>query len=221
MWYAALDKLIGTRSVLRIALTKLAIDQVMFVPIAISGYMIVRGVFERKTQGDISTQLQEKVPIATTAAWQFWPIANIVSFCVVPLMYRVLYGNVVGLFWNARLSHISTMGVDDDICDDVGAQTKMAGVIAKKIEDLEGFDESLPTFGFDEAWLLGAPLYSQAILGTGFDEFLPTSGFDEASALGSSSHAEAVYGTGFDEALPTVGFDEAWQLRAASEDVYE
>jgi hypothetical protein len=41
------------------------------------------------------------------AVWcelQVWTVAQAVNFQVVPLEYRVLYGNMVALWWNIYLS---------------------------------------------------------------------------------------------------------------------
>jgi len=211
IWFAALEKLVRTRNQVRAVMTKLLVDQVMFVPTVISGYMMVRGLFESKTPLQIHSQLQEKVPVATKAAWQFWPFVNIVSFSVVPVMYRVLFGNLCAVFWNARLSFL-TFGTQG-----LSATEEVMSQYVEKLLDIEGFgfDEALPSLDFDEAVALCLASNSQAIFGTGFDEALPTSGFDEAWALDSAS-SEAVYGTGFDEALPTSGFDEAWALSSPS-----
>merc|ERR1719353_1224443 len=131
--------------------------------------MTVRGLFERKSEQQILTQLKEKVPVAATAAWQFWPFANMIAFGLVPVMYRVLYGNVCAIFWNAKLSHIST-------------QTSVGATVPSVRKELEAsssicssrFDEILPTCGFDEAWVLGSAAGSPDMHRTGFDEVLPT-----------------------------------------------
>lgn len=110
MWFATLEKLVRLRHQAGSVVLKLLLDQAMFVPAAISGYLTVRGVFEHKSGVEILAQLDEKVATATKAAWQFWPLVNLVSFSVVPVMYRVLFGNVCAVFWNAKLSSISSQG---------------------------------------------------------------------------------------------------------------
>jgi len=206
IWFATLEKFVRTQNHMRSVSLKLMIDQALFVPSAISGYMIVRGFFEQKTLPQIHQQLEEKLSVATQAAWQFWPMVNIVSFSLVPLMYRVLFGNVCALFWNAKLSFISSQPTE--------------GVMAQYVEKLvnvEGsdeaviYDEALPSLGFDEAWAVGSAANSLDIFGMGFDEKLPTTNFDEAWSLAAAS-SDDVYTIGFDETLPTSGFDEAWAV---------
>jgi protein Mpv17 len=209
-WFAALEKCVQLRHLMASATLKLVIDQVMFVPVAISGYMIVRGAFEQKPHLEIYSQLQEKVPIATAHAWQFWPFANFLSFSVVPVIYRVLFGNVCALFWNAKLSLITSQpGIED--------QTGLEAPATPRNRH-GSFDEVLPTCGFDETWALGSASGHQDIYGaTAFDETMPSHGFDEAWALESAQSPKALYKTGYNhEMLPTSGFDETWALGAAS-----
>lgn len=108
MWFAVLEKLVKTQHHARTVMLKLFLDQIFFAPVVISGYLTVRGILERKTEHEISAQLQEKVTVATRAAWQFWPFVNLIAFSVVPVMYRVLFGNFCAIFWNAKLSLISS-----------------------------------------------------------------------------------------------------------------
>lgn len=114
LWFASLEKFVRIRHSGGAVATKLMLDQALFVPAVIAGYMSVRGLFERKSQLEIRTQLQEKVPVAAAAAWQFWPVANFISFSMVPVVYRVLFANACGVFWNARLSLISSRSSAED-----------------------------------------------------------------------------------------------------------
>lgn len=107
-WFATLEKLVRTQQQVASVVMKLVIDQVMFVPVAISGYMATRSILEGKSETQICTQLNEKLMPATKAAWHFWPVVNLISFSIVPVVYRVLFGNACAIFWNARLSSISS-----------------------------------------------------------------------------------------------------------------
>mmetsp|Transcript_31622 Transcript_31622/g.59091 ORF Transcript_31622/g.59091 Transcript_31622/m.59091 type:complete len:264 (+) Transcript_31622:83-874(+) len=113
LWFASLEQLVRVRHRVGQVGIKLFLDQVVFVPSVISGYMTVRGLFEGRSLVDISTQLQLRLKECTLAAYQYWPFVNALSFSVVPVMYRVLFGNVAALFWNARLSAMSTKSSGD------------------------------------------------------------------------------------------------------------
>jgi len=108
LWFNTLEKLVRTQHQVLSVTLKLLIDQLMYAPVAISGYLVVRSILEGRSGPQIRAKLEEKVVPATQAAWQFWPFVNLVSFSVVPVIYRVLFGNACAIYWNARLSAIST-----------------------------------------------------------------------------------------------------------------
>lgn len=39
------------------------------------------------------------------ANWKLWPIAQLINLSFIPIQYRVLYVNLVGVFWNCFLSY--------------------------------------------------------------------------------------------------------------------
>lgn len=39
--------------------------------------------------------------------WKIWPAATMINFMYVPMQYRVLFANFIGLFWNIYLSYIT------------------------------------------------------------------------------------------------------------------
>jgi len=41
------------------------------------------------------------------ANYKIWPLANLINFSVVPLKFRVLFANVISVFWNMYLSAAS------------------------------------------------------------------------------------------------------------------
>ena len=43
----------------------------------------------------------------TQANYKLWPLANAINFSLVPLKLRVLFANVVSVFWNMYLSAAS------------------------------------------------------------------------------------------------------------------
>ena len=45
-------------------------------------------------------------------AYKVWPLAQFLNFYFVPLPYRVLFSNMVGLVWNVALSYISHKNIE-------------------------------------------------------------------------------------------------------------
>lgn len=107
-WFQLVDRIVRLRRLWLAAIAKLFLDQLFFAPLAIAGYMAVRGFMEGRSVDFVLQRLQLKWVDATLACYQFWPVVNLVSFAVVPTMYRVLFGNFCALFWNARLSAINS-----------------------------------------------------------------------------------------------------------------
>lgn len=46
-------------------------------------------------------------PPTHQANYKLWPLANAINFSLVPLKLRVLFANVVSVFWNMYLSAAS------------------------------------------------------------------------------------------------------------------
>ena len=87
---------------------QLALDALLFSPVAIGGYFVWRTVLENSNVLDtIAWKLQFKWLPALQASWSFWPLANVVNFGLVPLPFRVLYNNSLSLFWNAYLTNLN------------------------------------------------------------------------------------------------------------------
>ena len=92
-------------------------DAFIFSPVAVAGYFILRTILEGGGSNDIVAKLRDSYLNALLASFQFWPCANIINFSLVPVEYRVLYNNMLSLFWNGYLSHInsiSTKHIEDE-----------------------------------------------------------------------------------------------------------
>eukprot|EP00579_Thalassiosira_antarctica_P005213 CAMPEP_0201892396 /NCGR_PEP_ID=MMETSP0902-20130614/36389_1 /ASSEMBLY_ACC=CAM_ASM_000551 /TAXON_ID=420261 /ORGANISM="Thalassiosira antarctica, Strain CCMP982" /LENGTH=192 /DNA_ID=CAMNT_0048423839 /DNA_START=11 /DNA_END=589 /DNA_ORIENTATION=+ len=112
-WYGILKRTVTTQhKVLEIA-TCMVLDALIFSPVAVAAYFIWRSALEGKDFKRIANKLKEIHYSATLASWRFWPLANIVNFSVVPLEFRVLYNNLLSLFWSGYLSYINGKHLDE------------------------------------------------------------------------------------------------------------
>jgi len=66
----------------------------------IAGIGLIRG----KTTDKIQSDLVEKLMPTMAAGLKLWPLVSLLNFTLVPLEYRMLLGNVAGLFWGIFLS---------------------------------------------------------------------------------------------------------------------
>lgn len=121
-WYNILEGIVA-RSIPRIPILavgvvpqlayKMFLDAFLYSPVAIGGYFVWRTELEGGS-ADIWEKLQVVYPQALVASWSFWPAANIINFTLIPLPFRVLYNNMLSLFWNAYLSTVNSKTIDHD-----------------------------------------------------------------------------------------------------------
>jgi len=62
-------------------------------------------VDKRDFEGSVKN-VKDKIWEVMIANWKVWTVPQLMNFAVVPAEYRVLFRNVVGLFWNVYLSWI-------------------------------------------------------------------------------------------------------------------
>ena len=117
-WYAILEHLVTIKDKLIGLIFRMLMDAFIFSPVAVAGYFIWRTILEGGGSKDIVAKLRDSYVNALLASFRFWPCANIINFSLVPVEYRVLYNNILSLFWNGYLSHINSMAknhIEDEI----------------------------------------------------------------------------------------------------------
>ena len=108
-WYAILEHLVTIKDKLIGLMSRMLMDSFLFSPVAVAGYFIWRTILEGGRSKDIVAKLRDSYVNALLASFRFWPCANIINFSLVPVEYRVLYNNMLSLFWNGYLSHMNSM----------------------------------------------------------------------------------------------------------------
>merc|ERR1711953_1077961 len=105
-WYRVLDNFLPGRT-LRTIVVKIAWDQVLFSPICIAACIFVSGaVFEAKSPSQIVKDARELGTQLWLSEWFIWPPAQFVNFYFLPTKYRVIYDNLVSLFYDWYTSHL-------------------------------------------------------------------------------------------------------------------
>lgn len=98
-----------TSKILKVV-TLVAVDQLIFVPILLSGFFVVKSLTESFSVKGLKDGLKmSKMKIWETLElnWMIWPIASTISFWYIPINFRVLFSNFIGFFWNIILSYIA------------------------------------------------------------------------------------------------------------------
>ena len=118
-WYAILEHLVTIKDKLIGLIIRMILDACLFSPVAVAGYFIWRTILEGGGSNDIVAKLRDSYLNALLASFRFWPCANIINFSLVPVEYRVLYNNMLSLFWNGYLSHINNIATKIHIEDEI------------------------------------------------------------------------------------------------------
>mmetsp|Transcript_13143 Transcript_13143/g.15449 ORF Transcript_13143/g.15449 Transcript_13143/m.15449 type:complete len:263 (-) Transcript_13143:92-880(-) len=87
------------------ALKRVVLDQIIFAPFMIPGFMTNIMLLEGRPTNEIKTALIRNVPDAYVTNLAVWVPALLVNFKYVPGKWQVLFSNVVGFGWNIYLSY--------------------------------------------------------------------------------------------------------------------
>jgi hypothetical protein len=107
-WFATLNKMVTIQDPILRLMVNLFFDSMIFSPLTISGYFTVRSILEGSGFKGAYDKLSTRLFSTVKGAWKFWPVVNIVNFSVVPLQFRVLYSNILSLFWTGYLTLINS-----------------------------------------------------------------------------------------------------------------
>lgn len=106
-WYNILERMVTIRHRYLGIAVRMVLDAALFSPVAVACYFTWRSALEGKDIEGILAKLEAKWSKALMASLSYWPAANLISFSFVPVPFRVLYNNVLSLFFNGYLSHIN------------------------------------------------------------------------------------------------------------------
>jgi hypothetical protein len=88
-WYGLLERLVN-RSGIPGLVMKMALDALLFSPVAVAGYFVWRTLLEGSGWEGTRRKLNNKWASAVLASWSFWPAANIM-YVVLCVRRRFLY----------------------------------------------------------------------------------------------------------------------------------
>mmetsp|Transcript_27622 Transcript_27622/g.40026 ORF Transcript_27622/g.40026 Transcript_27622/m.40026 type:complete len:261 (-) Transcript_27622:61-843(-) len=116
-WYSVLEKVVKAKGrVVNVAI-KMALDALLFSPVAVAGYFTVRTALEGGDANAVKNKLEKKWRDAYLASLTFWPLANVVNFAFVPLELRVFFNNCLSLLWNGFLSNLNSKRLETVVMD--------------------------------------------------------------------------------------------------------
>jgi hypothetical protein len=103
-WYSILEKIVTIKNPIGGLTARIILDAIIFSPVTVCGYFTCRSILEGSGVAGIRDKLSTRFVPAVTGAWKFWPAANIINFGLVPVEFRVLYSNVLSIFWTGYLT---------------------------------------------------------------------------------------------------------------------
>lgn len=91
-------------------MTGMLFDQLAFAPVFLTGFYIFANFVRDFTIASAKygvEQVKSKIKDTMIVNWKIWPAATLVNLMYVPIQFRVLFANFIGLFWNMYLSFMS------------------------------------------------------------------------------------------------------------------
>ena len=78
---------------------KVLVDQALFSPVLMLVYLHAMGFLERKPLSVVQSNIRASFVSIMLSNYKVWPLVGVVNFKLVPPPLRVLFGNVVAVFW--------------------------------------------------------------------------------------------------------------------------
>jgi len=108
-WYLIMDEIFarlgyGSKKAANsfpVVVAKVFLDQSTFSPLFNLLYFYVIGMLEGRSLPYIHDKISREFLMVMMMNYKVWPLVNILSFKYVPSNLRVLFGNIIGIFWTA------------------------------------------------------------------------------------------------------------------------
>ncbi|XP_007953227.1 peroxisomal membrane protein 2 [Orycteropus afer afer] len=85
---------------------RLLLDRLVFAPAFLLLFFLVMNLLERKNMAAFSTKMRRGFWPALQMNWKVWTPLQFININYVPLQFRVLFANLVALFWYAYLASL-------------------------------------------------------------------------------------------------------------------
>nr|XP_002123172.1 PXMP2/4 family protein 2-like isoform X1 [Ciona intestinalis] len=87
------------------------LDQAVFAPLINGGFVFLHPILSNKGTNEACRIFSENSWNVIRSCWMLWIPAQLINFSFVPFKYRMIYIQVVALFWNAFLSFRSNSAI--------------------------------------------------------------------------------------------------------------
>lgn len=103
-FYIFLDRLLPGKNV-KTVVKKTFIDQIIASPLSLGIFFIGLGKLENRSSHELLCEIKEKFFDTYKIDCCFWPPSQLINFLFVPMRYRVIYINLMTMFYDIFLSH--------------------------------------------------------------------------------------------------------------------
>nr|POE59344.1 protein sym1 [Quercus suber] len=90
--------------------SKFLLDQTFGAAVNTVLFIAVLALFRGESWGGVAEEVKSKFWPMIFAGQKLWPMVSVLSFTVVPVQYRMLFGSVIGVFWGIFLSLTARKG---------------------------------------------------------------------------------------------------------------
>jgi len=81
-------------------------DQLIFTPPLMTSFLFLNDFMINWNVKKAVNNVREKVWRGLKMNWTVWPPVQLINFWLIPIPFRVLFVNFVGLFWSMYLSYL-------------------------------------------------------------------------------------------------------------------
>lgn len=106
-WINFVERKVGSAGTAVVA-KKILLDMFVFAPNSNMLFFTTTKLMEGHSLGDAFDFAVQKIPKTMAANYMVWPLANVVTYGIVPLRYRILFINCVSMGWSTFLSMTSS-----------------------------------------------------------------------------------------------------------------
>mmetsp|Transcript_15716 Transcript_15716/g.20164 ORF Transcript_15716/g.20164 Transcript_15716/m.20164 type:complete len:379 (+) Transcript_15716:45-1181(+) len=106
-------------------LQKILMDQSIYVSTKTFIYLFLVNLLRGETLQTSQENAQQKLLPCLIRGWQFWPFAHMITYSVIPPRHRVLWVNMLDLFWSSILAKMANQERVSNLQQDNQKNTKM------------------------------------------------------------------------------------------------
>eukprot|EP00918_Siedleckia_nematoides_P051316 GHVU01112303.1.p1 GENE.GHVU01112303.1~~GHVU01112303.1.p1 ORF type:complete len:186 (+),score=19.24 GHVU01112303.1:140-697(+) len=112
-WYVLLDKLYKGQGALT-TIKKVATDQTILAPVLLCVVLGSINFWNTYSVQAVKAKLKQDYKEVLITNYKVWPAAQLINFYFVPLQLRVVYVQVIALFWNTYIAYIGNREVPEE-----------------------------------------------------------------------------------------------------------